>query len=1026
MEKLKNPRREKQINAYYKFFLCFLMLNLIGISLISAANWDNVKTYNPETKTATIINAFGLGEDIATITLNSPSNNYVIRGKDRLVAEFTINSFDDYENVFNKMEFYDLNKGGRKFERDFNYKYRTYKLIDIDEFETTCEERQVINASAKTGFSTEYYNCVQSKTGSRTVKNYSNWLSFDDEVLLPKGEKILGIFTDVEQGDYVEWIPTLFGERNEEWAIWNSSFNTKLEMYYKLSNKSNAVNNGEFNLSEIGTVVYSTDGKNNKCANVTNGVNLNTTTSSAVYNPVQNNSINMWIRPASLEKLTNKSYIFYGIFGGDQQFLSFNQSGDITISDAMLEDLVWYSSGQEFQINTWTMITLVSNDTSLILYINGTQIHQGRNGTAANGAGYLNIGHRTGQNDDLNGSIDEIGVWNRTLSASEVSDLWNDGTGIFYSALATATITLNAPDDNYVTVNQTITFNCTGEDDVEVKNISLYLNGERNTTQAGDGSNDLELYETLRIGFGKHQNWTCLVVDDINLAAWATNRTFNISEWSEISQTYNENATEGNIEKFEINISYDTIAFTNVEGNLYYNNTKYVGDKTTLDLYTNFSVSVEVPTVTTKTNITFWWDIVLINASSNHFNSTVYNQSVANIGADACSTFTTRIINATLRDEESQALIEVNDSNSSIEIDVDIFTQGGDTPVIEFSQNFSENVTANICINDPLNSSTYEMDVQIRYDGDDYASEFYYIQNTTLTNSTIPINITLFDLLDASAQEFKITYKDENFLGVADALVQIQRKYISDGVFKTVEQPKTDTNGETMAQLQLTEAVYTIVITKYGVTLATFSDIIAVCQNPTLETCEINLNSFASALSTTDFTVGDDFAFTLTFNSTSREIESIYSIPSGTASEVMLNATLFDSLGVTQACADTITSSSGTLACVVPLSVGNGSVIAKVSKAGTVVGEAFISLKQEPEDLYETNLVFLGLFLMLMLIGVGLSDSPALTGIFVFIGAVLLIVFNLIDTSTSAFYGVGATILWLAIAIIIIAIKERT
>jgi hypothetical protein len=34
-----------------------------------------------------------------------------------------------------------------------------------------------------------------------------------------------------------------------------------------------------------------------------------------------------------------------------------------------------------------------------------------------------------GRNYTVDGLIDEVGIWDRTLSASEVSDLWNGGAG---------------------------------------------------------------------------------------------------------------------------------------------------------------------------------------------------------------------------------------------------------------------------------------------------------------------------------------------------------------------------------------------------------------------------------------------------------------------------------------------------------------------------------------------------------------------------------------------------------------------
>ena len=241
-------------------------------------------------------------------------------------------------------------------------------------------------------------------------------------------------------------------------------------------------------------------------------------------------------------------------------------------------------------------------------------------------------------------------------------------------------------------------------------------------------------------------------------------------------------------------------------------------------------------------------------------------------------------------------------------------------------------------------------------------------------------------------------------------------------MFKTVEIPKTDSNGEALAHLQLNDVKYTLIIIKNGEILATFTDVAVYCPNAALTDCEINLNSFESHLDPKDYTTLDDFSFTLTMDKATREVESVFSIPSGSVATMLLNVTLFDNLGNFSVCADSLTSSSGTLSCVVPVSAGNGSVLAQVSRDGVLEAQTMFSLGESPFSRYGNNLVFLGLFLMLTLVGVGIVDEPIITGFFIFIGAVLNIFLNL--TTTSAWFGGGATILWLGIVIIILLIKR--
>jgi len=126
-------------------------------------------------------------------------------------------------------------------------------------------------------------------------------------------------------------------------------------------------------------------------------------------------------------------------------------------------------------------------------------------------------------------------------------------------------------------------------------------------------------------------------------------------------------------------------------------------------------------------------------------------------------------------------------------------------------------------------------------------------------------------------------------------------------------------------------------------------------------------------------------------------------------------------LGTTVVCSDSLTSASGTLTCAVPTSFGNSTIIIKLMKDGEPVAFSQVGIQQSPRDLYGNNLMFLGMFLVLMMIGVGLGSSPMISGIFLIIGGIISIAFNLV--ANTGFFGGAATFIWLVIAVIVILIK---
>ncbi len=565
---------------------------------------------------------------------------------------------------------------------------------------------------------------------------------------------------------------------------------------------------------------------------------------------------------------------------------------------------------------------------------------------------------------------------------------------------------------NIHVLNNNLTFTWTANDTNIDTCLIDYL--EANTTLTC-----LDNTTTFNITENVNTNLTFYVNDTFgNMNSTLVSWQYRIFEYPTL---YSPSTTEGNVETFVGNFSIG--AGDSLTSSIFYYNATARGvsrDSFSSGAYVNLTSSFGVIGVTEDSNVSLLWEFTM--GSSSIFNNTAQNQTVLNFALDECTINTDVLYNFTIVDEQTQVQIP-NDAtiNTTGELNLQVFPLGSTTVLVNFSNLYNATNSFAVCLNSTLTGGeTYNIDVQVQYSADTYASEFFHIQNDTLDSDDFPTNITLFDLNDSFSEVFKITYKDANFLPVANALIQIQRKYVNEDLFKTVEVPKTDTDGETIAHLELEDVLYTFIIVKSGTILATFDNVLVDC-NTVLTDCEINLNSFSSHVEPEDYTTLDDFSFTLTFDEDTRTITSIFSVPSNTISTVDLNATLLDALGTTSACSDTLTSSSGTLSCIVPQTLGNASVFVQLSLDGTVQGSGVIRLEQEPEDIFGANLVFLALFLYLTLIGVGVSDSPMVTGLFLMVGAILGIVLNLVDAT--GFIGVGATVLWLFVAIVIVLIK---
>lgn len=452
--------------------ICLLLVGVILFSMgtVSAAwNWDNSKDYDEDSKTITITNAFGLGGDIAEINLTTPQVYYVMPGQNRLVAEFTIKNLDEYSKVFNDMDFYDIKNDYAEFDRDFTYKYKAWTESEVPNYVTVCEtfpEKDSKNGSI-------YESCITTQQGTRTEKNFE-WQSLDTS-LLAKGNIEVGIFTDVYQDDYVEWIPTLFGVRINEWAVWTSSFNTGLVMYFTLNESSgDAVErvSGNWNGTVEGATrdhpgiinsSYNFDGTNDRInlGNVTNG------TISGIWNF----TLNLWVNTS----LATQTYVIYRGGTTVSTVTLLHRTGgkaDLTINTE--SDSCYTNNTAAFNDEGWHMLTAWYNGSNPYIYLDGVPSASEAagictGGVLQNAGDNVTFGAESDMDADWTGKMDEIAIWNRTLSDAEILDLYNSGKGLTYSSTG---VTDLVTDTFNATTHETMTENFLGNF-TQIKGVSV-------------------------------------------------------------------------------------------------------------------------------------------------------------------------------------------------------------------------------------------------------------------------------------------------------------------------------------------------------------------------------------------------------------------------------------------------------------------------------------------------------------------------------------------------------------------------
>jgi hypothetical protein len=213
-----------------------------------------------------------------------------------------------------------------------------------------------------------------------------------------------------------------------------------LMSYYKLDgNNTDAVGNST---STDTSITYSVaNGKIIQGAGF-NGSSSNITSPSAALAFTGTISVSCWVNPTALPSTGNIIDILArttnsaGFYGWDLRLRD----------DAGAQQLEWAltntSSINTFvtinttlPTSTWSHLVGTYDGTTARLYLNGIQI--GSTTGSWNGLGTNNfyigaVNYNAGVTRFFNGDIDEVGIWSRPLTASEITTIYNNGIGLQY------------------------------------------------------------------------------------------------------------------------------------------------------------------------------------------------------------------------------------------------------------------------------------------------------------------------------------------------------------------------------------------------------------------------------------------------------------------------------------------------------------------------------------------------------------------------------------------------------------------
>ena len=456
-------------------YLIALIAFVLLISSAYAFEFDNVKSYDEETKIVTFKDSL-LGiptTEIAKAKLETPQVYFVGAGEDVKVAEFWINLSDlEYRNWITEIKFYDLNNNWKEINKEITIKTKSYKTIQEMTYKMVCDETP--NKDLKNLTTDKYCYDVEDKPIDKIVEF---WTPIE-EVKLVKGTTYIGLFTDVEVNEKVEWIPKIFNKEVTEWATWDSSLDNGLVAYWKLEETTGRIatdnRNGTYNITHTNTsadgFIVGVTGKIDKAVNYTSSKTYGTF-STAIPMTTNDWTWCMWANWNSLPLNNVKGAV--GGTSGTRAALASSYDTANRISSWVGNGVGWSPVNDmkapfAASTNTWYFVCLSRSTTNVTLWVNGTAQNTAQlaGGYNINGNWALGSGP-AGTAEAMDGQLDEVGYWNRGLTPTEISTLYASGEGMTYPTttpipVGSIGITLNQPTNGYNTnVTSIMRFNYT-------------------------------------------------------------------------------------------------------------------------------------------------------------------------------------------------------------------------------------------------------------------------------------------------------------------------------------------------------------------------------------------------------------------------------------------------------------------------------------------------------------------------------------------------------------------------------------
>lgn len=887
-----------------KRILLILLITLLLVGTVAAAEWDNTLSYENNDKTAKIKNWLGLTE-LGTVELKSHKtvDEKVGYGLgNQVVMWYEVNFKEVYKDGIGNIEFINM-KTGKAIQRDYKIVWGVESNIDT----FACANPKVTGS----------WDCETIViTGNKTVIDWIDYNSKD----IPKGKVLVGVEIEIKPNDNLDIIWTFAGQKITKHA----------QVFAALVVADQDNSGGSVSTAEgmrISVQVDSTieNVTVHSSPNSATKVKLYVATGTGTGNLLTTADVAGGTATFTANATVNTSYQYFIVAdnGGSSYTRTYYTGGAPTWWPVASGQITGIKSviigGSEFDDwlpNIWSVYSYTgSADTNPNIDLNSPidQFNTSNPSITFNGTAYDNsgIGNVTlildGVDNETNSSgfnntnylftktLAE-GIHNWSIRVYDDADLVNTSEVRNFTVDLTNPVISNlAPVDTSIIIVAAVpfdvVFNSSTTDNLVLDTCWYWNTTENVTINCANNA-------TISLPAGQHTLGRSANDTAGNEATELT--TFEIVQVN-TNVSFTDPIAEGLTDEITFNLTATNIA--TLTAILEYNNTNYTMVEQELStIYGNFTYTITAPTVDAPVTVPVevYYTLDGLNYSTGEFTQTINFVTPLEVTKTGCSAGLTAAMHFNFSDAQNLSTVE----NASIDYNF----QFGLTELKTTSGSFADVSNFYLCINASV-ATNYSLGFgEIDYTKAAYSERRWYAFSSERLTDT-PVNNTLYLLNSSASTSFLVTVQDPSLTNLVDKYTTLLRWYPSEDEYLVVEMGVTDGKGQTVKKVEVEDVDYRIgIYEKNGSLIFLANPIRMVC----IETpCTYTLNVLSTTGIAYDNFLGVEGEITFLTDT----FTFIYNDPSQATSLMNLTVSRISGDRETLLCSDSSSAFTGVLTC---------------------------------------------------------------------------------------------------------------